>query len=257
MLNARDIVTTVNGTTDSASDTTTATAIIEEKVAGIKAYVEELSVPEANTFMTVLLIVACVIAELSSQFSLSKSCLRPGHSSHLSLRVSPGSENIIGKLWLVFFYSSLTRSLRQQKILKERDGDVSGLYEKKDNWLKYSMFYENYKEGLLVLFVPAIIYMFAKGCVLAAGDGHGLTQTVAQLIIEAAMLGSSFGVALLRGNRQTSLICLFKLFAFSQSYVSSSLWKNSASLKPLNRHRRCFSLPFNQYSPVPLPSSLV
>ncbi len=30
--------------------------------------------------------------------------------------------------------------------------------------------------------------MFAKGCVLAAGDGHGMFQTVGQLIIEALML---------------------------------------------------------------------
>ena len=35
--------------------------------------------------------------------------------------------------------------------------------------------------------MPAIIYMFAKGCVLAAGNGHGLTQTAGQLIIESLM----------------------------------------------------------------------
>ena len=35
--------------------------------------------------------------------------------------------------------------------------------------------------------MPAIIYMFAKGCVLAAGDGHGLAQTAGQLIIESLM----------------------------------------------------------------------
>jgi len=30
--------------------------------------------------------------------------------------------------------------------------------------------------------------MFAKGCVLAAGDGHGLFQTIGQLVIESLML---------------------------------------------------------------------
>jgi len=30
--------------------------------------------------------------------------------------------------------------------------------------------------------------MFAKGCVIAAGDGHGLVQTAGQLVIEALML---------------------------------------------------------------------
>jgi len=50
------------------------------------------------------------------------------------------------------------------------------------------LFYENYKRGYWWLFIPAIIYMFAKGCVLAAGDGHGLVQTIGQLIIESLML---------------------------------------------------------------------
>ena len=36
--------------------------------------------------------------------------------------------------------------------------------------------------------MPAIIYMFAKGTVLAVGDGHGLSQTVGQLVIESVML---------------------------------------------------------------------
>lgn len=68
--------------------------------------------------------------------------------------------------------------------LKQAEGDVSGLYEDKSNWLKYSLFYDSYKKDFWWLFVPAIVYMFAKGCVLAAADGHGLTQTVAQLVIE-------------------------------------------------------------------------
>lgn len=68
--------------------------------------------------------------------------------------------------------------------LKKDEGDTSGLYDDKRNWLKYSLFYDSYKKDFWWLFVPAIVYMFAKGCVLAAADGHGLTQTVAQLIIE-------------------------------------------------------------------------
>ena len=68
--------------------------------------------------------------------------------------------------------------------LKAMEGDASGLYDKKDFWLKYSLFYDSYKKDFWWLFIPTIIYMFAKGCVLAAADGHGLTQTVAQLVIE-------------------------------------------------------------------------
>jgi hypothetical protein len=70
------------------------------------------------------------------------------------------------------------------KRLKAMEGDASGLYDKKDFWLKYSLFYDSYKKDFWWLFIPTIIYMFAKGCVLAAADGHGLTQTVAQLVIE-------------------------------------------------------------------------
>lgn len=68
--------------------------------------------------------------------------------------------------------------------LKKVEGDVSGLYEDKKNWLRYSLFYDSYKKDFWWLFIPAILYMFAKGCVLAAADGHGLSQTVAQLVIE-------------------------------------------------------------------------
>lgn len=225
ILSARDVVTTVNGT-DSSSDTASATATIEEKVAGIKAYVEELSVPQANTFMTVLLIIACVIAAIVVAVLAFKVLLETwalfasfptsltGFRKHYWQTMARLTVQLIlalygvwvlycifqftnGDSWaaktlagitltiftavLVFFAWKISAAAKK---LRETDGDVSGLYESKDNWLKYSMFYENYKKDFWWLFVPAIIYMFAKGCVLAAADGHGLTQTVAQLIIE-------------------------------------------------------------------------
>ena len=70
---------------------------------------------------------------------------------------------------------------------KRAEGDASALYENKETWIKYSLFYDSYKRGYWWLFMPAIVYMFAKGCVLAAGNGHGLTQTAGQLIIESLM----------------------------------------------------------------------
>ncbi|QSZ35125.1 hypothetical protein DSL72_007990 [Monilinia vaccinii-corymbosi] len=227
MLNAREIVASVNGTSNA---TESVTAVIEEKVAGIKAYVEELSVPQANTFMTVLLIVACVIAgivvavlafkvlletwALFASFPPSLTGFRKHYwqtMARLMLQLILALYGIWvlycifqftnGDSWAAKALAAITLSIftgvllffawkiySAAKQLKERDGDVSGLYEKKDNWLKYSMFYENYKKDYWWLFVPVIIYMFAKGCVLAAGDGHGLGQTVAQLIIEALML---------------------------------------------------------------------
>jgi hypothetical protein len=71
---------------------------------------------------------------------------------------------------------------------KSAEGDASALYDNKETWRKYSMFYENYKKGYWWLFLPTIIYMFARGVVIAAGDGHGMIQTGGQLIIEAIML---------------------------------------------------------------------
>jgi hypothetical protein len=82
---------------------------------------------------------------------------------------------------LGFFAFKIWHTARQ---LKKTEGDTSGLYENKETWLKYSLFYDSYKKDYWWVFIPMIVYMFAKGCVLAAADGHGLTQTVAQLIIE-------------------------------------------------------------------------
>lgn len=72
--------------------------------------------------------------------------------------------------------------------LKSQHGDASRLYEDKQNWLKYSMFYEAYKKSYWWLFIPVILYTFVKGCLVAAGDGHGMAQTVISFIVELAML---------------------------------------------------------------------
>ncbi|KAL2166201.1 hypothetical protein VTG60DRAFT_3139 [Thermothelomyces hinnuleus] len=72
--------------------------------------------------------------------------------------------------------------------LKKVEGDVSSLYDDKNIWVKYSLFYESYRRDYWWLFVPTIIYMFAKGVIIAGADGHGMVQTSGQLIIEAIML---------------------------------------------------------------------
>lgn len=71
---------------------------------------------------------------------------------------------------------------------KKLEGNSEALYDNKDVWRKYSMFYENYKKSYWWIFVPLIVYMFAKGCVIAGADGHGLVQVSGQLIIEALLL---------------------------------------------------------------------
>ncbi|OAA48727.1 Transient receptor potential (TRP) domain containing protein [Metarhizium rileyi] len=74
------------------------------------------------------------------------------------------------------------------RMLKKQDGNAAAMYENKKIWVKYSLFYESYKRQYWWLFIPAIFYMFAKGVAIAVGDGHGMAQTVAQMIIEALML---------------------------------------------------------------------
>jgi len=71
---------------------------------------------------------------------------------------------------------------------KKMEGKPDALYEDKEIWRKYSMFYENYKKSYWWIFVPAIIFMFARGCVIAGADGHGLAQAAGQLIVESLLL---------------------------------------------------------------------
>ncbi|KAF2664523.1 TRP-domain-containing protein [Microthyrium microscopicum] len=74
------------------------------------------------------------------------------------------------------------------RMYRKADGDASALFENKETWRKYSIFYEHYKKSYWWVFIPVIIYTFARGVIIAAGDGHGLFQTGGQLILEAIML---------------------------------------------------------------------
>ncbi|KAK4168534.1 putative flavin carrier protein precursor [Cladorrhinum sp. PSN259] len=84
--------------------------------------------------------------------------------------------------WFSFKIWNTARRLRRD------EGDVAGLYDDKDIWVKYSLFYESYRRGCWWIFVPTILYLFAKGVALAVLDGNGMVQTSAQLIIEGIML---------------------------------------------------------------------
>ena len=87
---------------------------------------------------------------------------------------------------LAFFSWKIWSTVRK---LRQQHGDAQGLYDEKSIWVKYSIFYDAYRKQYWWLFVPAILYMFAKGCAIAIGDGHGMAQTIAQMVIEATMLG--------------------------------------------------------------------
>lgn len=55
---------------------------------------------------------------------------------------------------------------------KKAEGDTSALFENKETWRRYSLFYDQYKKDLWWIFIPSILYMFAKGCIIASGPKH-------------------------------------------------------------------------------------
>jgi len=209
----------------------TQTSSVQKTVNGIQAYVEQLSVPQSNTFMTVLLIGAIVIAAIAVGILLFKVILETwalfgsfpksltGFRKHYWRTMARTIVNLIlvlygiwvlycifqfthGDSWAAQTLAGVTLAIftailgfftfkiwQTARALKKMEGDASGLYENKEHWLKYSIFYDGYKKDFWWLFIPVILYMFAKGCVLAASDGHGLAQTIAQLVIECLMLG--------------------------------------------------------------------
>ncbi|KAI3400250.1 hypothetical protein diail_3631 [Diaporthe ilicicola] len=231
-LAAREINTSVNETDSSSSNSTDSGVETQVRVAvsGIKAYVEELSIPSSSTFMTVLLVVAIVIASIAVIILLVKVILETwalfgsfpkgltGFRKHYWLTMGRTITQLIlilygtwvlycifqfttGDSWAATALAAVTLALftgilaffaykifTTAKKLKESEGDASQLYENKDIWIKYSLFYENYKKDYWWIFVPTILYMLAKGIILAAGDNHGMGQSIAQLIVEALML---------------------------------------------------------------------
>lgn len=227
MLFARDTLSTnVNST---AANNGTADNKVMHVVHGIQGYVEQLSIPQANTFMTVLLIFAIVIAAITVGILLFKVILEtwalfgsfPKSLTSFRKRywwlLAKTITNLIlllygvwtlycvyqftnGDSWAAKLLAGITLAMFTAILafftwkiwqiahkFKKMEGDSTALYDRKEIWRKYSLFYENYKKSYWWIFVPSIVYMFAKNCVIAGGDGHGLAQTIGQLIIESLM----------------------------------------------------------------------
>ncbi|KAM5445993.1 hypothetical protein MaudCBS49596_006938 [Microsporum audouinii] len=203
---------------------------VNNQVSGIKKSVEELSIPAANTFMTVLLIFAIVIAAIAAGILLGKVILElwalystfPERLSNFRkhywgflARTITNLILLLYGVWTLYCIFQFTRgdswaakalaattltlftgvlgyftfriwSLARR--LKKTEGTASALYEDKEAWRKYSLFYDHYKKDYWWIFVPVIVYLFVRGCVIAGGDGHGLVQSAGQFIVEALML---------------------------------------------------------------------
>lgn len=199
-------------------------------VHGIQGYVEQLTIPQSNTFMTVLLVFAAVIATIAVAILLFKVILEtwalfasfPKRLTGFRKRywglLGRTITNLVlllygvwtlycvfqfinGDSWAAKLLAGVTLAIftillgvfsfriwQLAQRFKKLEGDASALFEDKETWRKYSLFYDNYKRGYWWLFLPAIVYMFAKGCVIAGGNGHGLAQTAGQLIVESLML---------------------------------------------------------------------
>ena len=231
----RDFSTQVNGTqagngTSAAGNETSSDSKATKVVHGIQGYVEQLTIPQANTFMTVLLVFAIIIAAIAVAILLFKVILEvwalfasfPKNLTGFRKRywglLGRTITNLIlllygvwtlycvfqftnGDSWAAKVLAAVTlaaftallgffafRIWQLAQRYKKIEGDTSALFENKETWRKYSLFYDNYKRGYWWLFMPAIMYMFAKGCVIAGGNGHGLTQSAGQLIVESLML---------------------------------------------------------------------
>lgn len=246
----RNSISTSANSTTGATTTASSNSTVEVTVAGIKAYVEELSVPSANTFMTVLLIVACVVAAIAVGILFFKVILETwalfgsfpkslaGFRKHYWGSIARTIVQLIlilygvwvmyciyqftsGDSWAAKALAGVTLGLFSAVLgffvfkihqtanrLKKMEGDTSGLYDDKKNWLKYSIFYDCYKKDFWWLFVPAILYTFAKGCILAAADGHGLAQTISQLVVETLSAYTHSSSLVINQANQTSVLGL-------------------------------------------------
>lgn len=232
LLRPRDgVSTSVNGTGSSINSTSNAgESKVTHYVHGIQGYVEQLTIPQANTFMTVLLVFAIIILAITVGILLLKVILEtwalfgsfPVKLTNFRKRywglLARTITNLIlllygvwtlycvyqftnGDSWAAKTLAAATLSIftavlgfftfriwQLARRYKKAEGDTSALFENKETWRKYSLFYDSYKRGYWWLFMPAIIYMFAKGCVIAGGNGHGLSQTAGQLVIESLMM---------------------------------------------------------------------
>ncbi|THX02103.1 TRP-domain-containing protein [Aureobasidium pullulans] len=235
-LYARDFSASVNGTTaisqgssDSGNSTTTESKPMHY-VHGIQAYVEKLSIPQGNTFMTILLFFAIVIAVITVGILLTKVILEAlalmgnlpksmnSFRKRYWWRLAKTITNLVmlaygvwtlycvyqftnGDSWAAKVLAGVTWAIftlilgffaftiwHKAKKYQKMDGDASMLYEHKETWVRYAFLYENFKKGYWWLFIPTIVYAFAKNAMIAGANGHGLIQTIGQIAIECLLL---------------------------------------------------------------------
>ncbi|KAJ5823102.1 TRP-like family [Penicillium robsamsonii] len=216
---------------ESSSDSEGEESGSSSTVSDLKELAQELMVPSANIFMTVLLIFAIVIAVVVVGILLVKVVLElwalygnfPNKLSDfrkdywgLMARTITNMILVLYSIWVLYCVyqlrkgdswaaktlAAITLSIFTAVLLffairivymarkyKKAEGDASSLYEDRETWKKYSLFYDNYKKDFWWLFIPVIVYALVKGCIIAGGEGHGLFQSAGQLVCEILLLG--------------------------------------------------------------------
>jgi hypothetical protein len=195
---ARQTTVSVNGQTSdvdtglqngsTANDTSEAAPKDNKFVTGIQAYSEQLSIPSSNTFMTILLVWAIIVASIIVLILIGKVILEAfAQCSKLSKsleswrkrywwRMAKAITNLIlmlygiwvmwciyqfvdGDSWAAKVLAGVTLALFTALLVgfswriyskahkyKKMEGEPNGLYEDKEVWIKYSLFYDSYKK---------------------------------------------------------------------------------------------------------------
>ncbi|KAJ5668782.1 hypothetical protein N7462_009852 [Penicillium macrosclerotiorum] len=199
-------------------------------ISSFKCYSEELMIPSANIFMTILLVFAIVVAVVVVGILLVKVILeiwalygnfpnklidfRKDYWGIMARTITnmilvlygiwvmycvyqlregdSWAAKVLAAVTLAVFTAILAffawRIFYMARKYKQAEGDTTGLFDDKDTWRKYSLFYDNFKKDFWWIFVPVIIYGLAKGIIIAGAEGNGMAQTIGQLIVEALLL---------------------------------------------------------------------
>ncbi|OQE20610.1 hypothetical protein PENSTE_c013G07199 [Penicillium steckii] len=230
---ARSIDTSSSDSTNSSSSSSGGDSLSDvdlTSASGLKKLGQDLMVPSANIFMTVLLIFAIVIAvvvvgillvkvilevwALYGSFPKKLATFRKDYWG-LMARTITNMILVLYSIWVLYCVYQLKegdswaakllaaitlavftavlcffawRIIYMARKYKRMEGDTASLYDNKDTWRKYSLFYDNYKKDFWWLFVPIIVYSLAKGCIIAGAQGHGMFQSAGQLVVEALLL---------------------------------------------------------------------
>lgn len=234
--NVSDSTATANATSSASSGSGSLTEC-GDVVSNFKCYAQEVMIPSANVFMTILLVFAIVVAVIVVGILLLKVILElwalygnfPKSLTNfrndywgIMARTITNMILVLYSIWVLYcVYQLRNGDSWAAKVLaavtlglftavlaffawrivhlahkyKKTEGDIARLYEDRETWRKYSLFYDCYKKDVWWLFIPVIVYALAKGCIIAGAEGHGMVQTIGQLVVECCML------ALLLWNR--------------------------------------------------------